>query len=150
MIYQRQRAVHCARWLLEFFKFDLNIVSLNKGSSEKDTLDDGINMLGNAVNVEQNDVRPYMSELTTNTTMMDMTQTPRKIPQKINIPKIDNEDERIALIILYRLIESSLLLLFSSLYKHTQQNWTVRNIISPVLHSCRPGVGLQLHSTIPE
>ena len=77
---------------MEFFKFDLNIVSLNKGSSEKDTLDDGINMLGNAVNVEQNDVRPYMSELTTNTTMMDMTQTPRKIPQKINIPKIDNEE----------------------------------------------------------
>ena len=57
---------------------------LNKDNSQKDILDDGINIL--AVNVEQNDVRPYMSELT-NTTMMDLTHTSSKIPQMINIPR---------------------------------------------------------------
>ena len=50
-IYQRQRAVLCARWSLDFFKFDLNMASLNKDSSQKDILDDGINIL--AVSVEQ-------------------------------------------------------------------------------------------------
>ena len=83
-IYQRQRAVLCARWLLEFLKFDLNMASFSKDSSQKDILDDGISIL--AVNVEQNDVCPYMSELT-NATMMDLTQTSTKIPQKINIPR---------------------------------------------------------------
>ena len=58
--------------------------SLNKGSSQNDILDDGINIL--AVNVEQNDVCPYMSELN-NATMMDVTQMSTKIPQKINIPR---------------------------------------------------------------
>ena len=42
------------------------MASLNKDSSQKDILDDGINIL--AVNVEQNAVCPYMSELT-NATM---------------------------------------------------------------------------------
>ena len=32
-IYQRQRAVFCARWSLEFFKFDSIMASLNKDSS---------------------------------------------------------------------------------------------------------------------
>ena len=58
------------------------MASLNKDSSQKVILDDGINIL--TVNVEQNDVCPYMSELT-NATMMDLTQTSTKIPQKINI-----------------------------------------------------------------
>ena len=44
---------------------------MNKDCSQKNILDDGINIL--AVNVEQNDVCPYMSELT-NATMMDLTQ----------------------------------------------------------------------------
>ena len=48
------------------------MASLNKDSSQKDILDDEINII--AVNVEQNDVRSYMSELT-NATMMDLTQT---------------------------------------------------------------------------
>ena len=39
-----------------------------------------------AANVEQNDVRSYMSELT-NATMMDLTQTLTKTPQMINIPR---------------------------------------------------------------
>ena len=52
------------------------MTSMNKDSSQKDILDDGINVL--AVNVEQNCVRPYMSELTS-TTMMDLTQTSTKI-----------------------------------------------------------------------
>ena len=65
---------------MEFFKFDLNMASLNKDSPQKDILDDGINIL--AVNVGQNDVRPKMSELT-NATMMDLTQTSTKIPQMI-------------------------------------------------------------------
>ena len=56
------------------------MASLNKDSSENDILDDGINIL--AVNVEQNDVRPYMSELI-NATMMDLTQMSTKIPQMI-------------------------------------------------------------------
>ena len=60
------------------------MASLNKDSSQKDILNDGINIL--AVNVEQNDVRPYMSELT-NATMMDLTQTSTKIPQIINISR---------------------------------------------------------------
>ena len=60
------------------------MASLNKDSSQKDILDDGINIL--AVNVEQNDVCPYMSELT-NATMMDLTQTSTKIPLKIHIPR---------------------------------------------------------------
>ena len=64
---------------MEFFKFDLN-----KDSFQKDILDDGINIL--AVNMEQNDVGPCMSELT-NATMMDLTQTSTKIPQMINIPR---------------------------------------------------------------
>ena len=55
---------------------------LNKDSSQKDILGDGINIL--AVNVEQNDVRPYMSELTY-ATMMDLTETSTNIPQMINI-----------------------------------------------------------------
>ena len=58
------------------------MASLNKDSSQKDVLDDEINIF--AVNVEQNDERPYMSELT-NATMMDLTQTSTEIPQKINI-----------------------------------------------------------------
>ena len=61
------------------------MASLNKDSSQKDILDDGINIL--AVNVKQNDVRPYMSELT-NATMMDLTQTSKKIPQMINMPRL--------------------------------------------------------------
>ena len=65
-VYQRQRDVLCARWSLEFFKFDLNMDSLNNDSSQKDILDDGINILSR--NVEQNDVCPYMSDLT-NATM---------------------------------------------------------------------------------
>ena len=56
------------------------MASLNKGSFQKDILDDGINIL--AVNVEQNGVHPYMSELT-NATMIDPTQTSTKIPQMI-------------------------------------------------------------------
>ena len=60
------------------------MASLNKDSSQKDILDDGINIL--AVNVEQNDVRPSMSEVT-NATMMDLTQPSTKIPQMINIPR---------------------------------------------------------------
>ena len=46
------------------------MVSLNKDSSRKDILDDEINII--VVNVERNDVRPHMSELT-NATMMDLT-----------------------------------------------------------------------------
>ena len=42
---------------MEFLKFDLNMASLNKDSSQKDILDDKVNIL--AVNVEQDDVRPY-------------------------------------------------------------------------------------------
>ena len=38
------------------------------------------------MNVEQTDVRPYMFELLTNATMMDLTETSTKIPQMINIP----------------------------------------------------------------
>ena len=60
------------------------MASLNKESSQNDILDDEINI--NAVNVEQNDVRPYMSELTNARTMMDLTQMSTKIPQMINIP----------------------------------------------------------------
>ena len=30
----------CASWSLEFFKFDLNMASLNKDSSQKDILDE--------------------------------------------------------------------------------------------------------------
>ena len=60
------------------------MASLNKDSSQKDILDDGINIL--AVNVELNDVRLYMSEVT-NATMMDLSQTSTKIPQMINIPR---------------------------------------------------------------
>ena len=58
------------------------MASLNKDSSQKDILDDEINII--AVNVEQNDLRS-MSELT-NATMMNLTQTSTKIPQMINIP----------------------------------------------------------------
>ena len=72
----------CATCLSEFFKFDWNMASLNKDSSQKDILDDGINIL--AVSVEQNGVHPYMSALT-NATMIDPTQTSTKIPQMINI-----------------------------------------------------------------
>ena len=60
------------------------MTSLNKDSSQKDILDDGINIL--AVSVEQNGVRPYTSELTS-ATMMDLTQTSTKIPQMINLPR---------------------------------------------------------------
>ena len=60
------------------------MASLNKDSSQKDILDDGINIL--AVNVNQNDVSPCMFELA-NATMMDLTQTSTRIPQMINIPK---------------------------------------------------------------
>ena len=60
------------------------MASLNKDSSQKGILDDGINIL--AVNVEQNDVCPCMSELT-NATMRDLTQTLTKIPQIIDIPR---------------------------------------------------------------
>ena len=59
------------------------MASLNKDSSQKDILDDETSII--AVNVEQNDVRSYMSELT-NATIMDPTQTSTKIPQMINIP----------------------------------------------------------------
>ena len=52
----------CARKSLEFFKFDLDMASLNKDSSQKNILDDEINII--TVNVEQNGVRPYMSEPT--------------------------------------------------------------------------------------
>ena len=54
------------------------MVSLNKDNSRKDILI--------AVNVEQNDMRPYISELT-NATMMHLTQTWTKIPQMMNIPR---------------------------------------------------------------
>ena len=74
----------CARGSLELFKFDLNMASLNKDSSQKDILDDEINIF--AVNMEQNYARPYMSE-PTHATMMDLTQTLTKIPQKIHIPR---------------------------------------------------------------
>ena len=47
----------CAKLSLECFKFNLNMASLNKDSSQKDILDGGIHML--SVNVEQNDLRPY-------------------------------------------------------------------------------------------
>ena len=57
---------------------------LNKDSYQKD-MNDGINIL--AVNVEQNDVRPYMAELI-NATMMDLTHTSTEIPQMINIPRL--------------------------------------------------------------
>ena len=78
---------------------------LNKDSSQKDILDDGINIF--AVNVEQYDGRPYISELT-NAMMIDLTQTSTKIPHMINIyTKIDNEDEQTPLIILYRLVVRS-------------------------------------------
>ena len=80
--------------IIGILKFDLNMASLNKDSSQKVILNDGINIL--AVNVEQN-VSPYMSELyafdtashtqRTNATMMDLTQTSTKIPLKINIPR---------------------------------------------------------------
>ena len=60
------------------------MASLNKDNTQKDILDDGINIL--TVNVEQNDVRPYMSELT-NATIMDLNQTTTKLPQMINIPR---------------------------------------------------------------
>ena len=60
------------------------MASLNKDSSQKDILDDRINIF--AVNMEQNDVCPYMPELT-NATMTDPTQMSTKIPQKINIPR---------------------------------------------------------------
>ena len=59
------------------------MASLNKDSSQKDILDDEINII--TVNVEQNDVRPYRSELT-NTTTMDLTQASTNILQMINIP----------------------------------------------------------------
>ena len=59
------------------------MASLNKDNSQKDILNDEIKII--AVNVEQNDARPYMSELT-NATMMDLTQMSTKIPQMINIP----------------------------------------------------------------
>ena len=64
----------CATCSLQFFKFDRNMDSLNKDSSQKDILDDGINIL--AENVEQNGVRPCMSELI-NATTMDPTQIRR-------------------------------------------------------------------------
>ena len=60
------------------------MASLNKDSSQKDILDNEINIF--AVNVEQSDVRPYVPELT-NATMMDLTQTSTKIPEMINIPR---------------------------------------------------------------
>ena len=55
---------------MEFFKFYLNMASLNKESSHKEILDDGSDIL--AVNVEASNVSPCMFELT-NATMMDMT-----------------------------------------------------------------------------
>ena len=60
------------------------MASLNKDSSQNDIFDDGINIL--AVNVEQNDVCPNMSELTNNT-MINLAYTSTKIPQMINIPR---------------------------------------------------------------
>ena len=60
------------------------MASLNKDSSQKHILDDGINI--RAVNVEQNDLRPYMPDLT-NATIMDLTQTSTKTPQMINTPR---------------------------------------------------------------
>ena len=60
------------------------MASLNKDSFQEDILNDGVNIL--VVNVEQNDVRPNMSELT-NATMMDLTEMSTKIPLMINIPK---------------------------------------------------------------
>ena len=62
--------------IIGIFKFDLNMASLNKDSSRKDILDDGINIL--AVSVEQNGVRAYMFELTI-ATMIDLTQTSTEI-----------------------------------------------------------------------
>ena len=96
------------------------MASLNKGRSQKDILDDDINII--PVNMEQNDVCPFMSELT-NATIMDLTQTSTKVPQMINT-LADNEDERIALIIQYKLVVSSLFPPFSSPYKHRQLNRT--------------------------
>ena len=76
--------VLCTRWSVEFFKCDLDMASLNKGSFQKDILDDEINII--ALSVEQNDLRPCMSELI-NTAMMDLIQTSTKIPQiMINVP----------------------------------------------------------------
>ena len=61
------------------------MASSNKDNSQKDILDDKINI--RAVNAEQNDVCPYVSELT-NATKMDLTQTSTKIPQMtLNIPR---------------------------------------------------------------
>ena len=54
----------------------MNVASLNKDSSHKNILDDEISII--AVYVEQNDMRPYVSELT-NATMMDLAQTLTKI-----------------------------------------------------------------------
>ena len=53
------------------------MVSLNKDSSQNDILDEKLTL---AMNVEPNDVRPCMFELT-NATMMDLTRTSTKIPQ---------------------------------------------------------------------
>ena len=39
-VYQRQRAVLCASCSLIFFKFDLNMASLSKDSSQKYILDE--------------------------------------------------------------------------------------------------------------
>ena len=71
------------------------------------------------MNVEQNDVRPYMSELTQrhhdgSDSYVDKDST------NDQCTKIYNEDEQIALIISYRLVVSSLLPHLASLDKHTQ------------------------------
>ena len=60
-----------------------------------------------------------MSELT-NATMMNLTQTSTKIPQKINIPRSITKMNGFTSIMLHWLLVSSLLLPFSSLYKHMQ------------------------------
>ena len=95
------------------------MASLNKDSwSQKDILDDGIKIL--AVNVEQNDVHPNMSE-PTNPTMMDLTQTLTKIPQMIkilrSITKMTDCTDNIL-----QVGSNSILPPFSSLHKHMQQN----------------------------
>ena len=66
----------CAACSLEFFKSDWNIAPFNKDSSQKDILDDGINILA---------VNAYMSELT-NATMIRLRRQ-QKIPRMINIPR---------------------------------------------------------------
>ena len=83
------------------------MASLNEDSSQKDILNDGINNI-----------------LAVNATMMDLTQTSEDSTNN-KYTKTDNEDERITLIILYRLVVSSLFPPFSSLYKHRTELYAI-------------------------